>query len=133
MRIPAQAHLAIADGTRFLLMRNVGTSEEPRLELAEEPFLEGEEGSGAIGHHDPKSDDYHEQDKLDHAASIAGWLNRAVLQHRIEALFVAADPNTLGEMRRHYHKETQAVLVEEIDKQLTGMPGPQILEAIEAA
>ena len=133
MRIPAQAHLAIADGTRFLLMRNVGTSEEPRLELAEEPSLEGEEESGAIGHHDPKSDDYHEQDKLDHAASIAGWLHRAVLQHRIEALIVAADPNTLGEMRRHYHKETQAVLVEEIDKQLTGMPGPQILEAIEAA
>lgn len=133
MRIPAQTHVAIADGERFLLMRNTGTTAEPRLELVEEPSLDGEEESGGFGHHDPKSDDYHEQDKLDHAASVAGWLNRAVLQHKIEALIVAADPNTLGEMRRHYHKETQAVLVEEIDKQLTGMPGPDILEAIEAA
>lgn len=56
-----------------------------------------------------------------------------MLQHRIEALIVVAARDTLGEMRRHYHKETAAVVVEEIAKQLTGMPGPAILEAIEAA
>ncbi|MCT2557588.1 host attachment family protein [Tsuneonella sp. YG55] len=133
MRIPAKAHVAIADGERFLLMRNGGTPDEAKLELVEEPSLDGEQESGAFGHHDPKSDDYHTQEKLDHAASAASWLNRAVLQHWIEELVVVADPDTLGEMRRHFHVETRDVLVAEIDKQVTGMPGPEILEVIEGA
>lgn len=130
MQLPAKAHVAIADGERFLLMRNAGTSDDAKLELVEEPSLEGEQESGAFGHHDPRSDDYRTQDKLDYAASVAGWLNRAVLQHRIEELVVVADPDTLGEMRRHYHSETRDVLVAELDKQVTGMPGPDILEVI---
>ena len=133
MQLPAQAHVVIADGERFLLMRNAGTADDARLELVEEPSLDGEQESGAFGHHDPKSDDYHTQEKLDHAASVAGWLNRAVLQHRIERLVIVADPDTLGEMRRHYHTETAGVLVAELDKQVTGMPGNDILEVIEAA
>ena len=133
MIVPANAHVALADGERFLLMRNAGTASEARLELVDEPSLKDEEESGARGHHDPKSDDYHEQDKLDHAASAASWLNRAVLQHKIEQLIVVAAPDTLGEMRQHFHKETQGVVVQEIAKQLTGMPGPDILKALEAA
>lgn len=133
MQVPANAHVALADGERFLLMRNVGSAADARLELVEEPSLKDEGESGAFGHNDPKSDDYHEQDKLDHAASVANWLNRAVLQHKVEQLIVVAAPDTLGEMRQHYHKETQGVVMEEIAKQLTGMPGPDILKAIEAA
>jgi protein required for attachment to host cells len=133
MLLPHKAHVAIADGERFLLMRNAGTPDEARLELVEEPSLDGEQESGAFGHHDPGSDDYHAHEKLDHAASVAGWLNRAVLQHQIEKLVVVADPDTLGEMRRHYHTETRDVLVAELDKQVTGMPGPAIVEVIEAA
>ncbi len=133
MKIPAQAHVAIADGARFLLMRNSGTSAEPKLELVFEPDVAESGESGGMGHHDPRSDDYQTHDKLDHAAGIAGWLNYAVLQHRVEQLLVVADPDTLGEMRRHYHKETEAVLIGELDKQLTGMPGPDILKVIEAA
>lgn len=133
MLIPSNTHVALADGTRFLLMRNAGSANEARLELVEEPSLEGEDESGAPGHNDPRSDDYREQDKLDHAASAASWLNRQVLQHRIEQLILVAAPDTLGEMRRHLHKETEAVVVREIAKQLTGVPGPDIVKAIEAA
>ena len=133
MQLPANAHVAIADGERFLLMRNAGSAAEARLELVEEPNLKGEKESGGFGHHDARSDDHHTQDKLDHAGAVASWLNRAVLDHRIEQLVVVADRDTLGEMRKHYHKETQGVLVEELDKLLTGVPGPDILRAIEAA
>lgn len=132
MLIPAKAHVALADGERFLLMRNAGSATEARLELVAEPALKNEGESGATGHNDPRSDDYIEQDKLDHAASAASWLNRQVLQHRIEQLILVAAPDTLGEMRQHLHKETSAVVVEEIAKQLTGMPGPAIVKAIEA-
>lgn len=133
MKLPANAHVAVADGQRFLLMRNCGTATDPKLELAAEPDVSESGESGAEGHHDPRSDDYREQDKMDHAAGIAGWLNKAVLQHRVERLLVVADPDTLGEMRRHYHKETQGALIGELHKQLTGVPGPDILKAIEAA
>ena len=72
-------------------------------------------------------------DKFAHAAGAAEWLNRAVLSHRIAQLLVIADPDTLGEMRHHYHKETRAALLGELDRQLTGVPGPDILRAIQSA
>jgi protein required for attachment to host cells len=133
MKLPPEAHIAIADGTRFLLMRNAGSAMQPTLELAAEPDVSGAGESGATGHHDPRSDDYQTQDKLDHAAGVAGWLNAQVLKHKIEQLLIVADPDTLGEMRKHYHKETQGALIGELGKQVTGMPGPDILKVIEAA
>ncbi|MBX9897498.1 MAG: host attachment protein [Qipengyuania sp.] len=133
MKLPAQAHVAIADGTRFLLMRNTGTATEPALELAAEPDVSETGESGAVGHNDPRGDDYRTQEKLDRAAGIAGWLNGQVLEHRIEQLLIVADPDTLGEMRKHYRKETEGALIGELDKQVTGMPGPEILRVIEAA
>ncbi|MCW1430562.1 host attachment family protein [Novosphingobium sp. JCM 18896] len=56
-----------------------------------------------------------------------------MLQREIESLLIVADPNTLGEMRKHYHKETQAALLGELDKQVTNMPAPQIVKVIAAA
>lgn len=133
MQVPANTHIALADGEKFLLMRNAGSAIEPRLEPVTAPDLELENQSAAVDHNDPKSDDYRGQMKLDHAAAVADWLNRAVLQHRIERLIVVAGPDTLGEMRQHYHKETRAVVVDEIAKHLVNMPAPDILKAIEAA
>jgi protein required for attachment to host cells len=133
MQLPANTHVALADGEKFLLMRNAGSAIEPRLELVTAPDLELENQSAAIDHNDPKNDDYRGQMKLDHAAAVADWLNRAVLQHEIDKLVVVAAPDTLGEMRQHYHKETQGVVVEEIAKHLINMPAPEILKVIEAA
>jgi protein required for attachment to host cells len=135
MLLPQNAHVAIVDGERFLLMRNRGTAAEPALEAEDQPDVSGSGESAAVGHHDTeaKSDGPRTQDKLDHAAGVAGWLNKAVLDHRIAQLLVIADPDTLGEMRRHYHKRLEAALLGELDKQLTGFPGPEIARAIAAA
>ena len=133
MQIPANVHVAVADGEKFLLMRNAGDAIDPRLEVIAAPDLEIENQSAAVYHHDPKSDNERGQMKLDHAAAVADSLNRAVLHHEIEKLIVVAGPDTLGEIRQHYHKETKSVVVEEIAKQLTGMPAPDILRAIQAA
>ena len=135
MQLPAGTHVAIVDGKRFVMMRNTGTEAEPALTLEDEPDLAGMGESGAMGHHDTnaKSDDHHTQDKLDHAAQAANWLSHEVLEHRIEHLLIVADPDTLGEMRRNLHKAVQPVLVGEVAKQLTGMPGPAILDILVAA
>lgn len=135
MLLPTDSHVAVVDGERFLLMRNRGTATEPALELEAEPDVADFGESGASGHHDTnaKSDAYRTQDKLDHAAGVAGWLNREVLGHRIEQLLIIADPDTLGELRRHYHKQTEGALLGELPKLLTGKPGPDIAKAIVAA
>ena len=135
MQLPNNAHVAVVDGERFLLMRNCGTGAEPVLESEARPDVSESGESGAQGHHDTdaKSDAWRTQDKLDHAAGVAGWLNRAVSQHKIAQLLVVADPDTLGEMRRHYDKGLEGALIGELDKQLTGMPGPDIAKVIAAA
>ncbi|MBW8784339.1 MAG: host attachment protein [Novosphingobium sp.] len=134
MRLPANAHVAVVDGERFLLMRNCGTTAEPKLELEAEPSLEETNKSAGQREHESEHRRWGEpHDRAAHAAAVAEWLNHQVLTHRIEQLLVVADPETLGEMRRHYHKQTEAALAGEVHKQLTGMPGPDILKAVVAA
>jgi protein required for attachment to host cells len=134
MKLPANAHVAVVDGERFLLMRNCGTTAQPLLQSESEPSVETtNKSAGQHEHESAHRRGGEPHDRAAHAAGAAEWLNRAVLTHRIDQLLVVADPETLGEMRRHYHKETQGKLVGELDKQLTGMPGPEILKAIEAA
>ena len=134
MKLPANAHVAIVDGERFLRMRNCGTTPEPTLELEAEPKVEETNKSAGLGDHESSHTRWGEpHDRDAHAAGVAEWLNQAVLEHRIDQLLVVADPSTLGEMRRHYHKQTAGALVGELDKQVTGMPGPDIVKVIEAA
>jgi len=134
MQIPAQTHVAIVDGERFLLMRNSGTLTEPTLDLVAEPVIaETNKSAGVSEHESAHRRGGEPHDRAAHAAGVAGWLNARVLGHEIERLLVVADPATLGEMRRHYHKETRDILQGELDKLLTGMPGPDILDAIQAA
>ena len=58
------------------------------------------------------------------------WLNAQVLGHKIEHLVLIAAPRTLGEMRRHYHKQLEGVLMGELAKDLSGRKGPEILAAL---
>ena len=134
MQIPANAHVAVLDGERFLLLRNEGTATDPRLALEAEPEVaETNKDAGKRDHESSHRRGGEPHDRAAHAAGVADWLNRAVLQRRIDSLVIVADPDSLGELRRHLHVTTQAAVVGELDKQLTGMPGPDILKILEAA
>lgn len=134
MKLPNNTHVAVVDGKRFILMRNCGTAIDPVLECEGQPEVDETNYSASMRHQDvARKSTIEPMDKFAHAAGAAEWLNRAVLSHRIEQLLIVADPDTLGEMRHHYHKETRAALVGELDRQLTGMPGPDILKVIQAA
>ena len=133
MKIPPGAHVAVVDGERFLLMRNRGSAFEPELVCEAEPEVSETNHSAGVQHQDRAGDRSAEPlDRLAHAAGVAQWLNHAVLDRRIEQLVVVASPDALGEMRRHYHKETSAVLVGEVDRQLTSMPAPEIARLLQA-
>jgi protein required for attachment to host cells len=137
MKLPNKAHVALVDGERFVVLRNRGTLFEPKLELEAEPEVEETNFSAGVRNQDRVPEGFRtnstDLNELAHGAAAAEWLNARVLAHDIESLLVVADPKTLGEMRRHYHKELENRLVGELAKDLASQPIPAIEQAIAAA
>jgi protein required for attachment to host cells len=77
--------------------------------------------------------DFHQIEEDRFAAEVADILKRRALDHRYDKLIVVAPPRTLGELRKHYHKEVESRLVGELDKDLTGHPLPEIEAALSKA
>lgn len=77
--------------------------------------------------------DFHQLEEDRFAAHAAELLKKRALSHRFDHLVVIAPPKTLGEMRKHYHKEVSDRLVGELAKDLTGHPIEQIEQALAAA
>lgn len=122
MLLPHGTVIAIADGHRFELYRNAGNEAEPSLDGLASPKLDSRNHSGG-GHHSSSGNHAQHQVEEDaHAIAATEWLNREVLGHHIDKLVVFAPPRTLGEMRRHYHKQTEKALLKEVSKDLIGKP-----------
>lgn len=77
--------------------------------------------------------DYHQLEEDRFAAEVAEMLRTKVLNNSFETLIVAAPSRTLGELRKHYHKEVASRLAGELIKDLTNHPLPQIEEVLLAA
>ena len=132
MKVPHKAHVALVDGERFVLLRNDGQIFEPKLSKVEEPNLEPTNFSAGVKHQDTGGQISGSTDlnELAHGAAAAEWLNSKALSNEIEELLIVADPKTLGEMRRHYHKELEKRLIGEVDKALTHEPLERIAEVL---
>ena len=135
MNIPHKALVALANGERFVLMRNVGQALDPRLERVEELDLELTNFSAGVRHQDPagQRNGSTDIDELAHGAAIAEWLNARALNGELESLIVAADPKTLGQIRQHCHKELESRIVGEIAKDLINSPVETIEQVLAAA
>lgn len=135
MKIPHNAHVALVDGNRFLVLRNKGQMFEPSLELVAEPDLELTNFSAGIRNQEPSAPGGASTNlnELAHGAAAAEWLNAKAKAGEIEQLVVVADPKTLGEMRRHYHVELKNCLVDEVAKALTGESIPTIEKVLAGA
>ena len=133
MLLPHKAVIALVDGKKFELFQNSGNEAEPHLEAMPAPKLD-EHNKGSGGHHHSSSGNpqAHLLEEDAHAAAAASWLNSQVLGHKIEHLVVIAAPRTLGELRKHYHKQTEQTLVGELSKDLIGKQGTEIVEALRA-
>ncbi|MDR6787735.1 protein required for attachment to host cells [Sphingomonas sp. BE138] len=77
--------------------------------------------------------DFHQLEEDRFAADAAELLRKRALSNDFESLIVIAPPRTLGELRKHYHKEVSARLSGELDKDLTGHPIPDIEKALLSA
>ena len=60
-------------------------------------------------------------------------LKSRALAHEFEQLVIIAPPKTLGELRKHYHKEVESRLAGELAKDLTGHSIADIEAALKAA
>lgn len=136
----------VADGKKMLFLRNEGDGDHPHLivERAEEQVDastadQGTDRPGRTqssvgpGRNAYEQADFHQIDEDRFAAAAADMLKRRALAHDYDALVVVAPPRTLGELRKHYHKEVADRLIGELDKDLTGHPVPDIESALTAA
>lgn len=140
MLLPHGTVFALVDGEKFELYRNSGTEAHPKLEPLEVPALSGTNFSSGADNHDKVSrfDRGAPKDRLDkmeeaaHVIAVADWLNQEVLQHRIQSLVIMADPRSLGEMRKRYHKELGKILLCDVDATMTGATPEAVIEKLRA-
>jgi len=144
MRVPHDARVLVADGAKMLFFRNEGDADQPVLKIVaadEQPDQRdqdirtdraGRKPGGTHGGSTIAGTDFHQQAEDRFAADAAAMLNRGALANSYEKLIVVASPKTLGELRHHYHKETQARLLAEVPKDLTRQPVDKIEAALVA-
>lgn len=135
MKIPHNALIALANGEKFVVMRNTGLPLEPRLERVSDLDLELTNFSAGVRHQDPagQRNGSTDLDELAHGAAIAEWLNDRALQGDLDEVIIAADPKTLGQIRQHCHKELQRRIVGELDKDLVNSPIRTVEQVLAAA
>lgn len=133
MKLPHGATVAVADGARFVLFRNAGDEANPNLTALPTPEIDDNSDGGKRHRSSAADPDVRRQEEDAFAVGAADWLNHQALTHKIDKLVIIAAPRTLGELRRHYHKTLSAMIVGEIDKDLTGHTIPEIEKAIASA
>ena len=150
MRIPHNTLVAVADGRKLLFLRNEGDAAIPVLrtekvtvqqnpkdsdqktDLAGRAPGGGRLGAGGAGNSMNEAD-YHQLEEDRFAAEAADLLKTRALGGDFESVIIIAPPRTLGEMRKHYHKEVSNRISAELAKDLTNHPVDEIEKILIAA
>ena len=142
MQIPHDSFVLVADGRKSLFFRNEGDGAFPNLIVEEKEVdhnpAHSEQASDLAGHaantlgSSMDEVDFHQQEEDRFAADTAEMLKARALQGDYEALVVVAPPRTLGELRKHYHKEVERRLLAEVPKDLVNMPVAEIEKVLQA-
>ena len=138
MRLAHDTLVVVADGRKLLLLRNEGDGDFPVLhkvavEIHDNPAdhdqktdLAGRAPNRTGGSNSMGEPDFHQLEEDRFAATVAELLKRRAMHGDYEALVVVAPPHTLGELRKHYHKEVSDRLKAELAKDLTKHPVDEI-------
>lgn len=142
MNLPHNTLVLVADGRKMLFLRNHG--EGAQIDLRLESHREQDNAanrdqatdapgrsSGGGGNRSSAMGEtnFHQIEEDRFAAEAADVLRVRALSGDFKSLVVVAPPRTLGELRKHYHKEVESRIVDELHKDLTGCS----VEEIEAA
>lgn len=139
MSVPNQALVLVADGRKMLFLRNHG--DETLIDLRTEAHDQREDakdremrtdapglGGQSAGYGRPAMDetDFHQLEEDRWAKDAAEILKSRALANDFEALVIIAPPKTLGELRKHLHKEVERRIVATLNKEMTDRPIPDI-------
>ena len=128
LEIPHNALILVADGAKALLFRNTGRNGE--ITLREESRLSPDFGAQGPSGSRPDDQSPKETGEATFAKQIAQTLQAMKQQNGFEALVVAADPQTLGQLREAMHKTVESSVVKSLDKDLTGHTPEEIAAAL---
>lgn len=120
--IALNALVVVADGHSAILFRNrarYGVELKQTDTLTQQDLSDGELVANST----------RDVDEAAFAARLTDHLNALVLKQKVPEIAIIADPSTLGEMRKKYHKELEQRLKTEIAKSLTNAD----IKTIEAA
>ncbi len=142
--------VVVADGEKYLLLRNRGDRTHLRLEVVDHADIPNAPAhelasdrtgrrydaarnvSGQVkawGRSAMEETDWHRLAEARFADELAGKLRDWAAAERFGQLVVVADPRSLGTLRQAYDDRLRSVILAEIDKNLTNLP----LEGIEAS
>jgi protein required for attachment to host cells len=134
------------DGGRALIMRNDGTTAEPKLTVLRKydqdvpPTRDlGTDKPGRTharvrpGRAAMEPTDFHQQEEDRLMADIAADLAEDLRQQKFSALVVAAAPAALGALRKAMNDELRKAVVAEVPKDFTKMPVPELGDALSQA
>jgi protein required for attachment to host cells len=131
--------VVVCNGAKALILENAGARTHPNLVTKE-----------VLQHQDPKTHelgtdrpgrafqsvgamrsaleqtDWHAQEEQRFLARLASRLDKAVLLGETKAVIVVAAPRALGVLRGEYSLQLRQAVKAEVDKDLSGMPVPEI-------
>lgn len=140
--------VAVADGEKALIFRNMGDDLTPDLRVvrvseienppnrdqgASRPGRMNDGRAGGVRKSSFEQTDFHQLAKSQFAREFAALLEKAAEADRFDKLVVIAPPATLGELRTAYADGLRARLVAEIGKNLTDHPVEDIERAVASA
>jgi len=153
MQLDHGTWVVIADGEKFLLLRNIGDQDFMHLEVVDhetstnaparelasdragrQQDAKRKEGGGVEtwGKSAMQETDWHRVAEERFAEDVAERLLEWRSAGRFRHLLVIADPRSLGAMRNVYDDRLASAIVAEIDKDLTNLPLNRIEAAIKA-
>ena len=144
--IPHDAWVVVANGEKALFLRNEGDSQYLNLEVFREEEIDNppnreqaanrrgrQSDSTSARRHAYEDTDWKQLGKERFAKDLAEILYKRAHANKFSKLVIAADPSTLGELRKELHQAVMDKVIGEVDKDLTNHPMDEMEEVLKAA
>ena len=133
--IPHDAWVIVADGEKALFMRNEGDDEHIYLDVFREEEIDNppnrEQAANRRGRQSDSTSnrryayedtDWKQLGKDRFAKDLAEILYKRAHANKFDKLVIAADPSTLGNLRKELHQAVEQRIIHEVPKDLTNHP-----------
>ena len=130
--IPQKTLVVVADGHQAILFRSQGVKDA--LTLAEERRVTPQnlDDDGPSGSRPPEQTSL-QTDEATFAKQLANELYSMKQAHKFETMVLAADPQTLGQLRDTMHKTVSDSIILSLNKVLTNHTIPDVAKAVRDA